>query len=213
MICRSGAASVSTGNKRTARHAAPIACVLLPVLILSGAGACTMRITPPPVTGDVAAVFVIDYGYHSSLLLPTESAELVEYAYGEWEWFALGREQWHRVPVVLFWPTQGTLGRRILPARPAASDVARIVAAESVHEIFVPAARAGALRRLLDARIDAAAPTRVYTASLGLEMFHADPPYWVFHHCNSAVADWLRELGCSVHGEPLIAEFEVATVR
>lgn len=176
-------------------------------------GACTMRVAPPPAPADPVAIFIVDHGYHSSLLLPDGAGGLSEFAYGEWEWFALGREQWHRVPAVLFWPTQGTLGRRAVPARPVAREVAERVAAEAVHELFVSAQRVDALRGSLEARIEASAGTRVHNLSYGLEMAPVDPPYSILHHCNSEVADWLRELGCRTCGAPLIAEFEVAPPR
>jgi len=56
--------------------------------LLMLAGGCTSTVIPPKRVTDPAAVFLTDYGRHSSLLLPDREGRLVEYAFGDWDWFA-----------------------------------------------------------------------------------------------------------------------------
>ena len=85
---------------------------LLAVLVCMTA--CVTSIRPPAEPKDPVSVALIDYGYHASLALPTADGGCVEYAYGEWEWFALNNDAWYRVFPALCWPTRGALGRRAL---------------------------------------------------------------------------------------------------
>ena len=102
----------------------------LAVLLLA---ACTTTVTPPPAPRFPVTVYVADYGRHASLLVPRPGGELVEFAYGEWKWFALGQKSMWRSPAALFWPTAATLGRRSLPGDLSHDDVARSGGLEDAH--------------------------------------------------------------------------------
>jgi hypothetical protein len=52
-------------------------------------GGCTTTIVPPRAPADPVSVYVTDYGRHSSILLPDPRGHLTEYAFGDWNWFAL----------------------------------------------------------------------------------------------------------------------------
>ncbi len=189
------------GQRRRAkwRIAAALA-VLLP--------GCAMRITPPVGPLDPVPVFVADYGRHGSLLLPDGERGAVEFAYGEWEWFALGRTGWWRVPAVLFLPTCGTLARRELGAPATRDAIQRAVAPVVLHEVVVERARVAELRRSLEARFAQHADETV-TDAFGMRFRPDHVQYSILHHCNSEVAAWLRALGCRVEGQPLEAAFEI----
>jgi hypothetical protein len=73
---------------------------------------CTTSIVPPKSAPDPIEVSVVEYGRHASLVLP-EGTGAVEYAYGEWKWFALEQKQIWRVFRVLLCPADGTLGRQV----------------------------------------------------------------------------------------------------
>lgn len=102
-------------RRRFKRRVVLIAMLLLltGVMVL---GSCATIITPPAEVHDGVTILVVDYGRHSSLVLPDFRGGMVEYAYGEHAWFARNRNQWYRVGPVLFLPTSGTLGR--WPDRP-----------------------------------------------------------------------------------------------
>ena len=177
--------------------------------VLVSLTACAIRVTPPVELESPQTIFIADYGRHASLLLPRVNGRVVEFAYGEWNWFALGRDQWYRAGPALFWPTRGTLGTSELPG-PAEIDAIRgQLWAERIHELQVERAAALELLARLEASFAERADESVLNNALGMQFVpHADS-YSILHQCNSAVADWLRELGCGVGGCASRAEFTV----
>jgi hypothetical protein len=93
------------------RVAIPIICLWL--LVAAG---CTNTIFPPRAAGPTTSIYVADYGRHSSLLLPTSLPDktLVEYAFGDYEWFARGDTRWWVAVVAMLHSPQATLGRRFV---------------------------------------------------------------------------------------------------
>jgi len=189
-----------------------LTCVLLR---RSGAAAlagstlgCAIHVAPPVNVRDPVTAYIADYGYHASLLLPRDESTLAEYAYGEWGWFALGKDQWYRALPAIAAPTQGTLARRDLEAR-TPEALRRGLGLEALHEIRVEREAARATLARLDRRFDAAADRKVYNPSVGM-WFVPDPlPYSCLCQCNTAVAAWLDELGCRTCGLAVSAMFEV----
>lgn len=179
---------------------------LLP-LLLAG---CTIHVTPPAPVSEPSSVYIADYGRHSSLILPRGGGGLVEYAYGEWEWFAEGHDECVRVVPVLFWPTPGTLGHRELPHHDASAPLRIALCAERLLTLQVEARRCRELLRRLDERFAAGAARRSLYNILAAMEFVPDPdPYCICSDCNTKVADWLRELGCEVRGGGFAADFEL----
>jgi hypothetical protein len=173
-------------------------------------GGCCSVVTPPAIVADPTPVYVLDYGRHSSLVLPNaEGLGLVEFAYGEWEWFARGNDPWYRVPRVLFLPGEGTLGRRELPPTAGAGALRESTRVEEVLEVRVERARVSELEARLEERHRSAEGAVVHNPETGLDFVHDDDRYWILHECNAAVVEWLRELGASVRGRSVVACFEV----
>ncbi len=69
-------------------------------------------IIPPTAPAAPVTIYVIDYGYHSRLVLPDGKGKLMQYAYGDWRYFALDRQNLGNGIAALLYPTQGTIGRR-----------------------------------------------------------------------------------------------------
>ena len=171
---------------------------------------CPSSIIPPADPVDPVSVFLIDYGRHASIALPAgDERTLTEYAYGDWGWYALDESAWYDVFPTLFWPTQGALGRRLLPVEGTPESVNRYVRGEEVFEIMVSGPVAAKLAAKLDGRFEDHVDTLRYQPLYELSFVHDDRSFHAFNNCNHAVADWLRACGCSVRGPTLFANFRV----
>ena len=82
-------------------------------------GGCTATIVPPPAAvGRTAPVLIADYGYHSTLILPRAQGGLIEYAYGDWEYFGQNKKSVATALHALLASDQATLGRRVIDREP-----------------------------------------------------------------------------------------------
>ncbi|MHC4846525.1 MAG: hypothetical protein ACYTCU_10245 [Planctomycetota bacterium] len=179
--------------------------------------ACTTTVTPPPAPRFPVTVYVADYGRHASLLVPRPGGELVEFAYGEWKWFALGQNSMWRSPAALFWPTTATLGRRSLPGDLSDDELARLmglgtVEGTALHPIEVEKGPTASLLLMLEERHLVNRTGRPTATNHGLT-FAPDPSsFSLFYNCNSAVSDWLERLGCEVSLAAPKANYEIEPV-
>lgn len=176
--------------------------LLVAAALAASTAGCVTTIRPPSNPADPVDVALIDYGHHASLALPSGD-RAVEYAYGEWEWFALNNDAWYRVFPALFWPTQGALGRRSLPFPPRGP-------AEEILLFRVGRAEADALLARLNARFASRPETPVPNPLVGLTFVPDDVDYCATSNCNSVLAAWLRELGCEVSRPSCFASFRLA---
>ena len=171
---------------------------------------CVTCIVPPEAPSTPASVFLLDYGLHSSLVLPDPAHNsLIEYAYGDWNWFALDKSNWYHVFPTLWWPTRGAMGRRRLHINPDAADIRRVIVCEQVLEIVVNSHDAIDLSAQLRSQFDQHRDSLHFQPLYGLTFVHSDRAFHLFHNCNHVVADWLGELGCKVRGPAILADFAV----
>lgn len=168
---------------------------------------CAMTIRPPATTAEPATVFLADYLHHASLFLPNDDDTWCEYAYGEWEWFALNRESALDAVRISLFPSRGTLGRKTWRHLTTADQVRLLGGFEAVYELTVDARRALELRQRLEAEFDRERATRVYNSEEQMEFVHYRNTYWLGWNCNNAVAEWLEVLGCEIRGPRTFAEF------
>jgi hypothetical protein len=182
-------------------------------------------------------VFVVDHGYHASLLLPrgecapdgeaggatgegAARVEFAEYAYGQFDYFARNKDAWWRVPGVLLVPSQGALGNAAVRGVPEPAALKRMYAAEAVWPVRVERGRVEALILTLDERFVRGLPAEpgrsgdagagaLWNPVVGLWFARDGADYWAFNTCNHAMVAWLRALGCRVSGVPLWAEYRV----
>lgn len=180
---------------------------LLGVAVVSSVG-CEAVIAPPAASaiGEAATVVVVDYGDHSSLVLPRGDGSFVEYNYGDHNWYAGGNTGVLDAIAAACWETHGTLGRRDLNDKGAAPTALAAIA-EHVHALTVDRDRAHALAALLDARFDAHLASAVEVGAL--RFVDDEAPYWLLANCNHRVVDWLRALGCKVSGWMIVANYRV----
>jgi hypothetical protein len=198
--------------KRRSRRRRTIAIVIVAGAAVAGGLAfagCAMTIVPPSDPVEPTTIFVVDYGRHSSLLLPRAGNDgLDEYAYGDWAWFALDRSSTLNLLPTLFLPTRGTLGHAVWMVEADADAIRAARDVELVIPVIVETEKAAALHRRLDERFDAARDTLHWQPRYGLDFVHDPTSYHVFHNCNQVTASWLRELGCEVRGCTMFSAFD-----
>ncbi len=154
-------------------------------------------------------MFVLDYGRHSSLAIPTDHGRMIEYSYGEWQWYAMNQVGCSRALSALFWPTEGTLGRRSLPVQPDRDAIVEAAPCEAIHEIAVDRSCARSLADRLDATFAASMTTLTHHPAHDLDFVRHERSFHACNTCNQTVVRWLRELGCRVRGWPVIADYVV----
>src|SRR5687768_146055 len=97
-------------------------------------GGCQAVIVPPRVgpAEPKLPVYVADYGYHSSVILPRGDAVMVEYAYGDWTFFAKNQKSLRTTLGALFSSEQATLARRVLLRSPYQDGLQEALSAKSI---------------------------------------------------------------------------------
>lgn len=168
---------------------------------------CATRVVPPDHPDNAATVFVTDYGRHSSILLPTPEGYTVEYAFGDWDYFALSSYRWYKGALALCWSEQSTLGRRFIPLPPNESLLQERLQAPRMIALRADSAAVATLREQLDKRFRDHLSTIVYNGGHQMYFVKDDEPYGLFNNCNTVTANWLRDLGCDVQGFAMLSNF------
>lgn len=186
-----------------------LARLLVPLLALMAG--CRTTVVPPAAPIEPVTAFLVDHGRTPSLVLPTADGNMVRYVYGDWNWYALRNTGFIDGLRALFWPTQGTLGRRELLGPPHANSVRERIEGDIIEELLpVVVARADVerLRSRLDEEHRAGAQIALVEA-LDLQFVPHPPRYSYFSNSNHAVAAWLRELGCEIEGRAFHSRWRV----
>ena len=170
---------------------------------------CSARIIPPARVADPVSIFVADYGRHSSILLPARDGNLVEFAWGDYDWFAANRTGIGNALAALFWSHGSTIGIRHLAADAQRADLRQIVGCDHLLHFAASGQKAIALREQLIARIDRHRETMIYNPTNDFSFVRDDERYVLWHNCNHLTAQWLRELGCQVKGTAVLSHFEL----
>jgi len=170
---------------------------------------CAATVIPPFDPPEPVAIFLTDYGRHSSILIPTDNGTLVEWAFGDFDFFARERWRWWDMIRVVIYSPRSTLGCRYLWLP---SDVAVLeseLRLPRVQKLVVSGPRAAKLLAQLQERFDARLDTLVYGPTTELWFVEDPDSYTICTNCNNKTAVWLRELGCEVRGWPLTSGFRV----
>ena len=133
----------------------------------------------------------------------------VEYAYGDWSYFALAKDHWINICPALFWPTQGTLGRREIPVSTEPAAIQGHLWSDLSYRLTVAREDVAGLLGALDARFKAGAETEIDNARYRMAFVQDPQNYCLFWNCNHETAAWLEALGCSLRGSRCFASFEV----
>lgn len=174
-----------------------------------------MRITPPAEVKDPVTVFIADYGMHGSLILPRDDGQFREFAYGEYDWFALNHDQWYNAIPIILYPHKATLGTRMLAGPVTVEALQLQMPVESIFELRVEQAAAQAGLQQLESRYEQNKSIRgeIYNPAIGLNMVEDPKPYSMCNNCNIELAAWLEMIGCRVDGWRTDARFEFVTPR
>jgi hypothetical protein len=193
--------------KSMRRMRPPLLLLLFLLLPGLGLGGCHQLIEPPATVSDPVSVFVIDYGRHASLALGSDSG-LVEWSWGDWNWFALERTGPIEGFRALFASPRSTLSRRELASPQNAQELAMLVGANEVLPLEVERERASALLRHLEARWRRRSEEAV-THPSGRVFVPDDARYSLFNNSVHELARWLETLGANVSGAGVTANFKL----
>jgi hypothetical protein len=179
-------------------------------LLLAGLGLCGCQhaIKPPASVSDPVRVFVVDYGRHASLALPEEDSRLVEWSWGDWNWYALERTGAVEGLQALFASPRSTLSRRALAPAAGAEELAARVGAEKVLALSVERERARTLQRQLEARWMRRRQWAV-THPSGRVFVPDDARYSLSNNSVHELGRWLEALGADVSGTGVTANFRL----
>ena len=186
--------------------------ITLLATFLVGLCGCSATIVPPLPPADPVTAAVTDYGRHSSLVLPdADGTGSLEYTFGDWDWFAAGRNGATDAVQALLWSKGSTLGRRRVDIPPDAPELIDELQADTVILLRVPRERAAALRDELGARFSLRANQALYNQVMELHFIPDAERYGLGHNCNHVTARWLRSLGCGIRGNPVTSKFKLDT--
>lgn len=165
-------------------------------------------IIPPADPADPVTVHVVDYGFHSRLVLPDGDGKLIQYAYGDWNYFALNQQDWSDGAAALLVPTQGTLGRRKFSN---ITELRQMIdrGDNTLLNFEVAGAKAIQLLASLDERFNRNINTRVENPLIEMTLVQDDQDYTLFHNSNHELVLWLKDLDCRVEGFVMWANFQV----
>ena len=180
---------------------------LLPLLAIFTLG-CATRVYPPDPQTNFVQVHIANYGYHSSLILP-EGDSPVEYAYGDWEYFALNKGNLCQGAFALLMSDPGALGMRTLQSAESAEGILAQLDAKRIYTLNVDPEKVKTLSANLHARYALHEDQKVYNSENQLTFVPDDKRYSLAFQCNSQVADWLTELGCRVPDAAFLSEFKI----
>lgn len=188
-----------------------IALFILAVLVcalLAWVGSPTIIIPPAHPVAPVAAYVVIQ-GYHSNLLLPDRDRGYIQYAYGDWHYFALNQQDWSNAAAALLMPTPGTLGRRDFSNIDNVRQRIDPNRNQTLLKLVVAEAKVAELLKVLNERFNRNINTRVENSRNGLSFVQDEQDYTLLHNSNHELVVWLEDLDCEVRGFVMLPNFQV----
>ena len=182
--------------------------VTLLMLLFWAGGCATVRPQSQPV--HPTAVYLADYGIHSSLLLPTREGRYVEYAFGDWNFAALNHCWPQDALGALLVSFHSALGRRFIDVQPGQTEPCPLhPAPHHIQRIYLSQASVQKVVDQLDQRYRRDATEVRHNPDNDMDYVPDDEHYWLANNCNHLTARCLREMGCSVWGVVVLSNFWV----
>lgn len=171
----------------------------------------TTSLEPPRHPEDPRAVFLVDHGRHSSVVIATDSGDLVRYAYGDWRYYADQDTSLRSGARALFWPTAGALARGELAGPPDALVLRGQlrVGVEDIYALDVAGVDADRVRGQLDDLHERGIGEHQYVAAYDMVFSPHPEPYTWANNSATMIARWLDDLGVNVEGWAVVALWEV----
>ncbi len=180
----------------------------LPLLIVSFLlSGCAWRVIPPAAVRDPAPVILTDYGRHTRLALPMDELQMVEYGFGEWNFYALRKTGPVSSLRALSGFGQPTLARQRLPRFDDEDAFRLAVGGRRSVLFFAEKEYVHELRELLEATWQMNMEADRHHAWNGLEFVRYEGTYHLFRNSNHRSARWLEALGFEVRGLVLLSNF------
>ncbi|AFZ48024.1 hypothetical protein Cyast_2074 [Cyanobacterium stanieri PCC 7202] len=168
-------------------------------------------IIPPTSPLKPITVYVIDYGLHSRLILPDRPPTLVQYAYGDWEYFALQNRNLLTTLKALLIPTQGTLKREEISNLATLKKTVNAQPRINLLELEVSEEKMLKLRSKLEQRFEENIDTKITYNADRIQFVKDDQEYTILHNSNHQVVEWLQAMGCEVKGIIFLPNFELVS--
>lgn len=184
--------------------------LVLPLLMVILSSGCATRVIPPARPVDAVKVYLTDYGKHSSIVLPAPAGGYEEYAFGDWDYFALGNTALPVALRALAGSPQSTIGRRHVPEPSDGGTLQSILGANRLEEFDASQSLVEMLGNELDARFRHDGDSAFHSDYSGLDHVRDQEHYWAGNNCNHVTAAWLRQLGCEIRGPAIFSNFLVA---
>ena len=173
---------------------------------------CTNTVTPPAHVADPVTIYLVDQGRTSSLLLPSGNGKSVRWAYGNWNWYALGNKGPLDALAAMLIPSKAALGRREMN-QPRDTDAIRaeVDSIQYLYAIQVEREREQNVSRRLEGEFLQNNTGEVNNRESDLSFVRVNSCYWAFHDSNHVVSAWLEEMGCEVKGSKIYSVWDVKT--
>lgn len=170
-------------------------------------------VTGPSHPSNPRAVFLIDHGTHSSLVIETPVGEMLRYSYGDLRYYAKRDTSLASGAAALLWPTPATLGRGELQGPISVESLSGqlVVVVEQIYPLEVSGDRADSLIASLDEIYIKGEDELVSVPEYGLNFAPHPQDYFLFSNSSTMIGSWLRELGATVFGWSLTSSWAVAT--
>lgn len=182
---------------------------LVTILILVATG-CARVVKPAVAPADPVAVYLTDYGVHSSLILPVDEDLYVEYAFGDFGYAALNRDGPLDALGALFFSFGSGLGRQYLRVMPGHESPTLIYHPKVMRRVTASRERVDEVLNTLDARYEAATGPEVFNDLTQITWKRDHQHYSLFNNCNHLTARQLRALDFDVRGLVCSPKFNVA---
>jgi len=170
-------------------------------------------IIPPTKPLEPVMVYVVDYGFHSRLVLPDRAERMVQYAYGDWQYFALQNNDILTTLKALFIPTQGTLNREQINNLGTLKEVIEAQPRLNLLEVEVAEEKMLKLRAKLQHRFYRNIDSKITYNAGRIQFVKDDQDYTIFYNSNHQVAEWLKAMECEVEGVIILPRFQIKALE
>ena len=179
------------------------------VLVFLGLSGCAWQVIPPAEVAGPVPVFLSEYGRHTRLALPDDSAMFFEYGFGEWNFYGLEKQGVLSALRAISGLGEGALSRRQIPYTLNEAAFLHAAGGSRTARLWVERSLADRLREELEARWQANADAVAVRQMDQIPVSRDPAAYHLFGNSNHAVAKWLERLGCRVIGYPITSDFQI----